>query len=238
MKTLMTVLAMLSGSLLMATVSIEPPKPSPLAILLADQMSRPEPTPAYKAKDYSHLLGMPGISNDTLNTHFKLYEGYVKNTNLLLTLLNQLTSEGKLGSPFFQELKRRFGWEYDGMRLHELYFGNLGGKKSQLDANSPLGKTIVRDFGSYDAWKRDFIETGMIRGIGWSVLYQDPIEGRLINTWIGEHDIGHLAGGKLILIMDVWEHAYMLDYNIDRKAYINAFFENIDWEVASKRFGQ
>jgi superoxide dismutase, Fe-Mn family len=190
----------------------------------------------YKSKDFSHLLGMPGFSDQALNNHFKLYQGYVNNTNLLLSTLNQITQEGKQKTPQFQELKRRFGWEYDGMRLHELYFENLGGKETILDEKSQLAEKINKDFGSFDAWKKDFVETGLIRGIGWSVLYIDPIEGRLINTWIGEHDIGHLAGGKPILIMDVWEHAFMVDYGLDRAAYINAFFDNIDWEVVSKRF--
>ena len=76
----------------------------------------------------------------------------------------------------------------------------------------------------------------MIRGVGWSVLYQDPIEGRLINTWIGEHQIGHLAGGTPLLIMDVWEHAFMLDYGTDRMAYIKAFFNNVNWEAAAERY--
>jgi superoxide dismutase, Fe-Mn family len=229
-------LTLLSASTLIATPSIEPPQPSPLAIMLADQANRPDALQPYKAKDFSYLLGMPGFSDNALNTHFKLYQGYVKNTNLLLSILNQLTAEGKQSSPPFQELKRRFGWEFDGIRLHELYFGNLGGKGTQLDQNSSLYKHILQDFGTFDAWQRDFSETGMIRGVGWAVLYQDPIEGRLINTWIGEHDIGHLAGGDPILIMDVWEHAFMLDYGTDRKAYIKAFFDNIQWNTVAKRF--
>lgn len=190
---------------------------------------------AYTAKDFSTLLGMRGFSDHSLKTHFKLYQGYVTNTNLLLDILNQLSKEGKQRTPQFQEIKRRVGWEFDGMHLHELYFGNLGGDGTSLDPNSTLAKNLSQDFGSFEAWKKDFIETGMLRGIGWVVLYQEPIEGRLLNTWIGEHDIGHLAGGKPLLIMDVWEHAYMLDYDTDRMAYINAFFENINWGIVSKR---
>jgi Fe-Mn family superoxide dismutase len=211
------------------------PTDSPVAVRVADA-SQAKTTQPYKAKDFSHLLGMKGISDNTLNTHFKLYQGYVTNLNLLISLLNQYAAEGKQKSPQFQEIKRRLGWEFDGVQLHELYFSNLGGKNSQLDQNSSLAQRIANDFGNFDTWKKDFVDTGMLRGIGWVVLYQDPIEGRLINTWIGEHDIGHLAGGKPILIMDVWEHAYMLDYNIDRMAYITAFFENINWDVVTKRF--
>jgi Fe-Mn family superoxide dismutase len=231
-------LAFLSTAGLFASQPIEPPQPSPLAVMLADQANRPDALQPYKAKDFSNLIGMPGFSDNALNTHFKLYQGYVKNTNLLISILNQLTLEGKQSSPQFQELKRRFGWEFDGIRLHELYFDNLGGQGTKLDQNSPLYKRIIDDFGTFDAWKKDFIETGMIRGVGWAVLYQDPIEGRLINTWIGEHDIGHLAGGTPILIMDVWEHAFMLDYGIDRRAYIKAFFDNIQWNAVAQRYKQ
>ncbi len=220
---------LLFSSLLLATAPIiGAPESAPQTAVTSLQ--------PYKAKDFSYLVGMPGFSDNAINTHLKLYQGYVNNTNQLVNQINLLIGEGKQASACYQELKRRFGWEFDGMRLHELYFSNLGGKNSKIDNNSPLYKKIVQDFGSYEAWQKDFSDTGLIRGIGWSVLYQDPIEGRLINTWIGEHDIGHLAGGQPILIMDVWEHAYMLDYNVDRKAYIQAFFNNINWDVVTKRY--
>src|ERR1700733_13681697 len=125
-------LAFLSTSTLFASPPIDS-QLAPLAIMLADESNQNESLQPYKANDYSNLLGMPGISDNTLNTHFKLYQGYVKNTNLLLSILKQLSLEGKQSSPQFQELKRRFGWEYDGVRLHELYFSNLGGKGSKLD---------------------------------------------------------------------------------------------------------
>ncbi|MFZ0566074.1 MAG: superoxide dismutase [Chlamydiales bacterium] len=190
----------------------------------------------YQAKDFSYLLGMPGFTNDALNLHFKLYQGYVNNTNLFLSLLQQYAQEGKEKSVQYTEIKRRLGWEFDGMRLHELYFYNLGGQDTQLDTNSQLYKQIVKDFGSYDAWKKDFIATGAMRGIGWVALYFDPIEGRLLNIWVGEHDAGNLVGGTPILIMDVWEHAYMLDYGLDRMDYFKAFFNNVNWPLVQKRF--
>lgn len=200
---------------------------------------QPAPIPSmqpYKPKDYSHLIGMPGFSDKSLNTHFKLYQGYVTNINLLLGIIQQYASEGKDRTPQYAEIKRRLGWEFDGMRLHELYFSNLGGQGTQLDPTTPLHKRIVEDFGSFEAWKKDFIATGVMRGIGWVILYLDPVQGRLINAWIGEHDIGHLAGGTLILVMDVWEHAYMVDYGLDRMDYIKAFFENINWNVIKNRY--
>ena len=189
----------------------------------------------YTPKDYTRLMGMPGFSDKALTTHFKLYQGYVTNANALSNLLTQLTSDGKNRSLQYAEIKRRLGWELDGMRLHEYYFDNLGGKES-LDPKSPLYRKIAADFGSFDAWKSDFIATGSMRGIGWAVLYLDPVYGKLTNLWIDEHDVGHLAGGMPILIMDVFEHAYMIDYLTDRAQYIDAFFKNIQWGTVASRY--
>jgi Fe-Mn family superoxide dismutase len=191
----------------------------------------------YQPKDFSYLLGMPGFSDNALNLHFTLYKGYVKNTNLLLQTLKDMGAKGENKTPAFGELRRRFGWEFDGMRLHELYFGNLGGKDS-LKEDSKLYKKIVEDFGSFDAWKTDFTASGAIRGIGWVVLYQDPINGKLINTWVNEHDLGNLVGGQPILIMDVFEHAYIPDYQLERGKYIEAFFNNINWNAVESRLNE
>jgi len=158
--------------------------------------------PEYQAKDFSHLFGMQGFSNKLLKMHFTLYQDYGKNTNLLIKLIRGYADRNQTQDYQYQALKRRFGWEFDGMRLHELYFQNLGGSKP-LNRLSELFHSIVRDFGSYEDWKKDFIATGMMRGIGWSVLDFDPEAGRLFNTWINEHDLGHLAQGNIILVMDV-----------------------------------
>ena len=189
---------------------------------------------SYQAKDYTRLLGMPGFSEILLNNHFKLYQGYVKNTNLVLQRLNALRTEAKDRTPEYAELKRRFGWEFNGMRLHEYYFENLSGKVP-LDTKGPLYKKIVEDFGSLELWKQDFISTGVIRGIGWVILYQDALSARLMNTWINEHDTGHLAGAHPLLVMDVFEHAYFTDYQLERAKYIESFFNNINWPEVEKR---
>jgi len=193
------------------------------------------PSLAYAPKNYSHLIGMQGFSDELLQIHFKLYEGYVKNSNELLSKLQRLSDEGQSGSYEYGALKRRLGWEFDGMRLHELYFGNLGGD-GVPDTGSSLYAAIAKQFKSFDSWKKDFIATGSMRGIGWAVLYLDPAQGSLVNAWINEHDVGHLAGGSPILIMDVFEHAYMPQYGLDRAKYIDAFFKNIDWKTAAERY--
>jgi Fe-Mn family superoxide dismutase len=189
---------------------------------------------AYAAKDYSKLIGMEGFSQTLLNNHFTLYQGYVNNTNKLMDALAAMLKEGKTGTPEYAELKRRFGWEFDGMRLHEHYFENLGGK-SPLAKGEVLEKMIEASFGSYEAWEADFKATGAMRGIGWVVLYEDEANRGLFNTWINEHDGGHLAGCRPILVMDVFEHAFITDYGLKRADYIAAFIKNIDWKAAESR---
>jgi Fe-Mn family superoxide dismutase len=189
---------------------------------------------SYAAKDFSFLLGMPGFSDTLLKNHFTLYQGYVTNTNKVMELLGAMLKEGKQGTPEFAELKRRFGWEFNGMRLHELYFGNLGGDGDPSKAPNLL-KRVADQFGSADLCTKDFQGTAAMRGIGWVILYQD-IESRvLFNQWINEHDVGHPAGCNPILVLDVFEHAFMIDYGLKRADYIAAFFKNIKWEVAEQR---
>jgi superoxide dismutase, Fe-Mn family len=189
---------------------------------------------AYTAKDYSKLIGMAGFSETLLKNHFTLYQGYVTNTNKVLDGLALLAKEGKAGTPEYAEMKRRLGWEFDGMRLHEYYFENLGGK-APLSSSGKLAKKMIESFGSVDAWEKDFRATGALRGIGWAVLYEDPASGGLINFWINEHDGGHPAGARPLLVMDVFEHAFLTDYGLKRADYIEAFFKNIDWAAVEAR---
>ena len=189
---------------------------------------------AYEANDYSKLIGMQGFSDTLLNNHFTLYKGYVTNTNKVMDTLAAMLKDGKVGTPEYAELKRHMGWEFNGMRLHELYFGNLGGKNA-LDPAGKLGKKLAQDFGSYETWLQDFKGTGTMRGIGWTILYQDNVSGKLMNQWINEHDVGHPAGCIPILILDVFEHAFITDYGLKRADYITAFFNNINWKVVEGR---
>jgi superoxide dismutase, Fe-Mn family len=189
---------------------------------------------AYETKDYTKLIGMPGFSETLLKNHFTLYQGYVTNTNTLSDTLTRMRKEGKGATPEFSELKRRFGWEFNGMRLHECYFENLGGT-APINPEGKLANKIHQEFGSYDEWAQDFKATGAMRGIGWAVLYQDQVTGRLLNVWINEHDVGHPAFCLPILIMDVFEHAFLTDYGLKRADYISAFFQNINWQAAEAR---
>lgn len=198
-------------------------------VLMLGTITAEEPT--FVVRNFSHLLEMPGWNQDLLLMHFRLYEGYVKNTNLLLEKLNHMDKK----SYDFGAMKRRLAWEWDGMRLHELYFENLG-KKSTVSLDSSLQKRIQKDFGSIDAWKEDFIATGMMRGIGWVILYKDKQTSKLCNVWINEHDVGHIALGNPLLIMDVFEHAYITQFALDRGKYIDLFFQSIDWSTVNQRW--
>jgi Fe-Mn family superoxide dismutase len=189
---------------------------------------------AYTAKDYNNLIGMEGFSETLLKNHFTLYQGYVANTDKSLDTLSEMAKGGKIGTPEYAELKRRLGWEFNGMRLHEFYFENLGGKGA-LNKSGKLWKKLAEEFGSYENWEADFKGVGAMRGIGWAILYQDPVSGKLINQWINEHDVGHPAGCNPLLILDVFEHAFMIDYGLKKADYIAAFFKNIKWEAVEGR---
>ena len=192
----------------------------------------------YQPIKYDSLLGTPGFSDQLLQNHFTLYQGYVTNTNKLSDTLKQMVVDGKTGTPEYNELKRRFGWEFDGMRLHEYYFGNMsaqGGSALGRKTGSQLEKKLSEAFGTYEAWEKDFKATASMRGIGWVVVYWDKEADRIFNVWINEHDVGHFAGCVPVLVLDVFEHAFMLDYGTKRTDYIEAFFKAIDWSVVEKR---
>lgn len=190
----------------------------------------------YEKKDFSRLMNMDGFSAKSLETHFALYEGYVNNANKLLEAVKGLGESGKSDTPQYAEQKRRLGWEFNGMRLHELYFGNLG-QGGKMEECEKLRRAMEENFGSVEAWKNDFISTGKMRGIGWVILYHDKSDGAMFNFWINEHDCGHPAGLNPILVMDVFEHAYMLDYGKDKPSYLEAFMKNVNWNEAEKRMG-
>ncbi|MHB8651566.1 MAG: superoxide dismutase [Minisyncoccota bacterium] len=186
----------------------------------------------YEPKNFDHLIGTAGFSDTLLKNHFTLYQGYVTNTNKIADLLKVT----QMGGAEYAELKRRFGWEYNGMRLHELYFGNMANGGKPISAEGSLRSAVVRDFDSYELWEADFKATGAMRGIGWAILARDQETGRLHNVWVNEHDGGHLVGAMPLLVMDVFEHAFMLDYGLKRADYIGAFWNAIDWQVAEQRF--
>lgn len=186
----------------------------------------------YQAKKYDRLIGLSGFSEQLLRNHLTLYEGYVANVNKLAELLDAKES----GTPEYSELQRRFGWEFDGMRLHEYYFENLTKNSAAPNNDADLQKAIAENFGSFEEWEKGFRAVLSMRGIGWGILYYDVTGKRLFNTWINEHDGGHLAGCIPILVVDAFEHAFMLDYGTKRAEYIDAVMKVIDWNEVENRF--
>ncbi len=194
----------------------------------------------YKARQFD-LSGLTGISDKTLEMHFKLYEGYVKETNNLTTRITEFIKDANVDQeemPAYSELTRRLGFEYNGMVLHEYYFENMkkGGGTGDPAKTSKFAKAAEETFGSYEIWKADFVGIGKMRGVGWAICYENPANGRLSNHWITLHETGNVAGFKPVLVMDVWEHAFLLDFKpAERPKYIEAFFSNIDWTVVGNR---
>ena len=197
---------------------------------------------SYTARQFN-LSNLKRISDHTLEIHFKLYEGYVKETNKLTEKISEFISDGNVDQeemPAYSELTRRLGFEYNGMVLHEYYFDNLksGGGIGDPEKSSQFVKAAESTFGSYDIWKADFVGIGKMRGVGWAICNQNPANGRISNHWITLHETGNVAGFNPILVMDVWEHAFLLDYKpAERPKYIEAFFSNINWTEVEKRLG-
>lgn len=187
---------------------------------------------------------LKGISKKNIEEHLKLYAGYVKNTNLILEKIEEFTKTPDVGNPLtsdvnyiISELQRRFGFEFNGMRNHEIYFKSLEGGAKILPANSKLKVTIEKQTSSWEVWLNEFKTLAMTRGIGWAVLYYDKQTKQLIQTWIDEQHIGQLNGCEMILALDMWEHAFITDYQPSgKKQYIEDFFKNLNWEVVEKNF--
>ena len=204
-------------------------------------MARAKPK-TYREQSFDQLKGLDGISDAQVAEHLGLYAGYVKQVNVLNERLAEMLGRGKASGtdPEFAELTRHLGFEYNGMILHEYYFSNL---RPRSEPSPPSGSGLVRAlgdaFGSVDVWKTDFQAMGGMRGIGWVILFQDPATDRLTNHWISLHQDGVPAGFKPLLVMDVWEHAFMRDYKAsEKKKYVEAFFRNVDWSVVERRLDE
>ena len=193
----------------------------------------------YQTKSFN-LRGLQGISDKTVNLHLSLYEGYVKATNMLQGKIAEFLKDGTVDQeelPAYSELTRRLGFEYNGMVLHEYYFDNLTPQASvKPESTSSFLRRAEASFGSYERWKTDFVSVGKMRGVGWAVCLQDPASGRITNHWITLHEHGIVAGFKPVLVMDAWEHAFLLDYTpAQRGQYIEAFFSNVNWRNVDRR---
>ncbi len=189
----------------------------------------------YKEKTFG-LPTMEGLSENQISEHLKLYAGYIKNLNALEEKIASLTDNAEENAIILAELKRRQGFEFNGMRLHEYYFEQLGGSGAAANG-SEMMKALAAQFGSFENWLKDFKQTALMRGIGWVSLYYDGQEKKFFNVWVNSHEDGHLAGLTPIIVLDMWEHAFLLDYlPSQKKDYVEAFFKNLKWETSEERY--
>ncbi len=178
---------------------------------------------------------LEGISEKQLEVHIKLYEGYVKHVNTIEEVIADLKKDSEKHAYALSEVKRRLGFEWNGKRMHEHYFAQWEGEHVPL--SQPLMDALARDFGSIDAWMAEFQAVAMMRGIGWAVLSQDNKSGKLLNSWVSDHELGQLNDTTTVMALDMWEHAFMVDYTpAEKKSYVDAWFKNLNGDVISKRF--
>ena len=184
----------------------------------------------YQPHDLKITKDLDGITKKMIDEHFKLYQGYVKKSNEIQKKIKEADkSEANASYSYIGELKRQETFSVNGMKLHEVYFGHLGGSGEQ---KGELVKMIENDFGSLDAWKEDMIATGLCAR-GWAVLAYDYRDNKLHNYGADAHNIGAVWGAIPLIVLDVYEHAYFIDYGVNRKDYINSFFKNLDWDFAN-----
>jgi len=194
---------------------------------------------SYEVKNELKPGPLDDLSEKMMDQHWMLYKGYVTNVNLLnRSVRDCLDSGGELNEPRMAEIERRLGFEYNGMILHEYYFGALKKGAREPSSSSDLSKKLDDNFGGFNRWWKQFVEIGKMRGVGWVIAYLDPSTQRLINVWVSDHEVGNITGFIPIVAMDVWEHAYVTDYGTNaegRTKYIQAFFHNLNWDVIAER---
>jgi len=190
----------------------------------------------YEIKKFE-LPELAGISKESVAQHIGLYEAYVKNFNAVSAAIEELLKDPEKNALAIAELRRRHSFEFDGMKLHELYFSQFEGGPHELDESRPLAKELTKHWGSVDATLARMKQTAAMRGPGWSILYFNPEMHAFHMGVVGEQHQGHFATLPIIAALDVWEHAFLLDYGASGKAkYVDTFFKNINWSVCEERF--
>ncbi len=191
-----------------------------------------------KFKEIKFNIGeLKGISKKNVEEHLKLYSGYVKNINGIFEKLGELMADLEKNAYVIGELHRRIGFEFNGMRNHEYYFKSLEGGAKPLPAGSEFKKLIESQAPSLEAAIGGFKTLAMTRGVGWAMLYYDRQSKQLIPAWIDEQQLGQLNGLSYVLGIDMWEHAYVYDFpTSEKKKYVEAFFDNLNWEVIEENF--
>jgi Fe-Mn family superoxide dismutase len=184
-----------------------------------------------------NLPSLAGISDESVKQHLGLYAGYVKNFNAISALLGEYAKEAEKNAHALSELIRRRSFEFGGMRLHEHYFAQFEGGAKPITAGGAFEQALIKDYMKAEHVVPYLTAIGNMRGPGWAILYWDPKGKQFLAGFSGEQHQGHFATLPIILALDVWEHAYLLDYGAAGKAkYLEAFFNNINWSVCEQRF--
>ncbi len=180
---------------------------------------------------------LKGISAKTIEEHLKLYAGYVKNANLIGQTLFDLMQNAEKNSYALSEVNRRFSFEYNGIRNHEVYFDSLSDGPAPIASDSELKKSIESMWGSFDAAMGMVKAMAMTRGVGWAMMYWDRKDKRPLMAWIDEQHIGQLQDCALLLGVDMWEHSFVADYQPSgKKQYVEDFFANLNWSKVEENF--
>ena len=193
-------------------------------------------TKTFEEKKFN-IPKLKGISEKTIEEHLKLYSGYVKNANTILTKIDEYVKDAETNAYALGEIQRRFGFEFNGMRNHEYYFSHLESGSSTPGVDSDLRKAIEEEWGDFNLWLNRFKAIALTRGIGWAILYYDTHTKRLLNAWVDEQHLGQLSTCIPVLALDMWEHSYVADYQPSgKKQYVEDFFENLNWQNVEENF--
>lgn len=191
----------------------------------------------YQPKQFN-IPELKGISQKNIEEHLKLYEGYVKHTNLILSKITEIGSDESRAYEL-SEAQRRFGFEFDGMKNHELYFSSLEGGSQNIQSDGALKLAIEKEWGNFDVWIARFKTIAKTRGVGWAFLFYDKSADKLLNAWVDEQHLGHLTGMVPVLALDMWEHSFVADYHPSGKPqYIEDFFANLNWSVIEQNYNK
>ena len=191
----------------------------------------------YEAQQFT-FPELEGISEKQLEVHIGLYKGYVKHINILREQIADLSKQDAEKYAFaIESARRRLGFEFNGMRMHELYFEQWEGGATDTPQENALATAVAEKYGNWDAFIAHFTSTAMSRGSGWTTLGWDKKAQQPHVWWTADHELGMLADVDIILTADMWEHAYMVDYVPAEKAqHVAAFLKNLNWDVVTKRF--
>ena len=189
---------------------------------------------AYEVREELEPRSIGAISSELLDDHFRIYKSFVQHTNSLQAELQAMRSNDQGGSLLYLERAKRISFEANGLILHELFFENLSPQKTEIQGE--LAELLEKSFGSLDAWRGDFNHISKCRGNGWAILFYDPQMEQVLQTFVDSNHLGVPLGWVPLLVLDLWEHAYIRDFGAHgRDSYVMKIFEYLDFNRASER---